>query len=392
MPPAVYGSVHANGTPVFERNNPVINPADAAGSAAAGSTRAVLDLVHQTGSDGTAILLAVEDIRPNPRNPRQHFSEEGLQQLADSIRQWGQIQPIVVRRTKERGYQLICGERRWRAHKKAGLEHIWAVVRDVSDQDTIALMLVENLHRVNLSHVERVAALDQLAELTCLSGLRKVAKHLRVDPGWLSRQLAIRRDGIIFPAVEQGRIGFGQAAELLRAPLNARQALLERVLEAPERVPTATIRAWVEEAREERHQRPRLDNPQEIDGQDSPRFSDPPREENPYQTLLAQLESFGVPRSPEECYALFALSRRARQLIAAAGIFGRRSTLKKESKLVELDCMMCGEQAGVLETRVKVRLGPGARVRRKGNTIVCGRCGGTLTTGDRAERLSPLAT
>jgi cellulose biosynthesis protein BcsQ len=112
---------------------------------------------------GPPLLIPVDQIDPNPRNPRRLFDEEALNELAESIKQWKQLQPIVVRRVGER-FELICGERRWRAHRRAGIDAIWAVERDASDADAYALALVENIQRVDLSHAEKVAALDQLGE------------------------------------------------------------------------------------------------------------------------------------------------------------------------------------------------------------------------------------
>ncbi len=331
-------------------------------------------------NDNSLVLLSVDEIRPNPHNPRQEFSDEALQQLAHSIRQWGQLQPVVVRRLPQGGYELICGERRWRAHKYAGIDRILAVVRDVSDQDIISLMLVENLHREDLSHAEKVAALDDLAELTQSRGLRKVAQSLGVDAGWLSRQLAIRRDPVIFPALESGQIGFGQAAELLRAPASDRQKLLDRVLQAPKRVPTATVRQWVEEARREQGLLPRGSRTKNSGCRDTSYG----RGANAYWKLVSELETLGVPHSVEECHALMELSRKARQLISASGLHLRHVTVLQKRSRAELDCMMCGETAGVIETKLNVRLSPDARVHRVGTMLTCTRCGGALIYGDRS--------
>jgi ParB-like nuclease domain/Pyruvate phosphate dikinase, AMP/ATP-binding domain len=104
---------------------------------------------------GPPLLIPVDQIDPNPRNPRRVFDEQALNELAESIKQWKQLQPIVVRRVGER-FELIRGERRWRAHQRAGLEKIWAVEREASDTDAYALALVENIQRVDLSHTEKV--------------------------------------------------------------------------------------------------------------------------------------------------------------------------------------------------------------------------------------------
>jgi ParB family transcriptional regulator, chromosome partitioning protein len=195
---------------------------------------------------GPPLRIPVEAIEPNPRNPRRVFSEEALNELAESIKRWKQLQPIVVRTVGER-YQLIFGERRWRAHQRAGLETIWAVEREASDTEAYALALIENMQRVDLSHAEKVAALDQLGELSEEGGLRETARQLHMSPGWLSVQLSMRKDPVVYPALEAGRVSFGQAAALLRAPAHTRRSLLDRALRKS--TPIVEIQGWVRDVR-----------------------------------------------------------------------------------------------------------------------------------------------
>lgn len=107
--------------------------------------------------------IEVESIEPNPDQPRQVFDEDELQELADSVKDVGLLQPIVVRE-KGDGYELIMGERRWRAHKLAGLTKIPAIVRATSDTDLLRDALLENLHRVQLNPLEEAAAYQQLLD------------------------------------------------------------------------------------------------------------------------------------------------------------------------------------------------------------------------------------
>lgn len=107
--------------------------------------------------------IAVGQIIPNPKQPRQVFDEDDLNELVHSIREFGLLQPIVVRDTPE-GFELIMGERRWRAASKAGLKHIPAIVRETSDQDMLRDALLENIHRVQLNPLEEAAAYQQLLE------------------------------------------------------------------------------------------------------------------------------------------------------------------------------------------------------------------------------------
>ncbi|MGT2455306.1 ParB/RepB/Spo0J family partition protein [Cupriavidus basilensis] len=109
--------------------------------------------VQELEASGVASQLAVADIVPNPWQPRRVFNEFKLTELAESIREVGLMQPIVVRRT-ESGYQIVAGERRWRAHKMLGLDTIKAVVVGCSDADMAVLAMVENISRDNLSDYE----------------------------------------------------------------------------------------------------------------------------------------------------------------------------------------------------------------------------------------------
>ncbi len=111
----------------------------------------------------TLTEIAVAEISPNPNQPRVHFDEESLGELADSIAQLGLLQPILVRRVPD-GYQLIAGERRWRAARRAGLTTVPAVVRVSDDVNAVEEALVENLHREDLTALEEAAAYLQLIE------------------------------------------------------------------------------------------------------------------------------------------------------------------------------------------------------------------------------------
>lgn len=108
--------------------------------------------------------LTISTIEPNRYQPRDHFDEEELQGLAASIRELGVLQPILVRRRADNDYELIAGERRWRAAQLAGLTTIPAVVREVEDQTSLEHALVENLHRADLNAIEEAAAYQQLMD------------------------------------------------------------------------------------------------------------------------------------------------------------------------------------------------------------------------------------
>ncbi|MEU9671271.1 ParB/RepB/Spo0J family partition protein [Streptomyces bobili] len=106
--------------------------------------------------------LPLDSITPNPRQPREVFDEDALQELITSIKEVGLLQPVVVRQTGPGRYELIMGERRWRACREAGLEAIPAIVRATDDEKLLLDALLENLHRAQLNPLEEAAAYDQL--------------------------------------------------------------------------------------------------------------------------------------------------------------------------------------------------------------------------------------
>jgi ParB family transcriptional regulator, chromosome partitioning protein len=116
------------------------------------------------GDRATLADVPVESVVPNPRQPRDVFDEDELEGLAVSIRDMGVLQPIVVRPLESGGYELIAGERRLRASRRAGLEVVPAVVRHTDDADLLKEALVENIHRVQLNPLEEAAAYQQLLE------------------------------------------------------------------------------------------------------------------------------------------------------------------------------------------------------------------------------------
>jgi ParB family transcriptional regulator, chromosome partitioning protein len=121
------------------------------------------DGVSAEAGVGDLTMIPVDQVAPNPNQPRVHFDEAALADLADSIAQIGVLQPVLVRRVDD-AFQLIAGERRWRAARRAGLTEIPAIVRDSDDVAAVEEALVENLHRADLTALEEAAAYLQLIE------------------------------------------------------------------------------------------------------------------------------------------------------------------------------------------------------------------------------------
>jgi ParB family transcriptional regulator, chromosome partitioning protein len=115
------------------------------------------------GESKALLYCGIEEIVPNPSQPRKHFDESKLQELAESIREKGILEPLLVRRT-DQGYELIVGERRWRAAQKAGLREVPVLVKEVEGRDAFEISLIENLQREDLNPIEEAEAFKHLIE------------------------------------------------------------------------------------------------------------------------------------------------------------------------------------------------------------------------------------
>lgn len=147
---------------------PGTGPSAGSAQAAQASSSAGADTqaAGHRGSVGGAYFqeLPIEAVSPNPRQPREVFDEEALEELADSIKEVGLLQPVVVREAGPGQYELVMGERRWRASQRAELTHIPAIVRATGNDDMLRDALMENLHREQLNPLEEAAAYQQLLD------------------------------------------------------------------------------------------------------------------------------------------------------------------------------------------------------------------------------------
>jgi len=158
--------------------------------------------------------LPVDHIEPNKDQPRTHFDEDKLQELADSIQDYGVIQPVVVQK-KGDFYELIVGERRWRAAKKINLEKIPAVIRETTNQESLQLAIIENIHRHDLNPIEEAKAYDRLTSeygLTQESVAKKVGKDRASVTNYL-RLLKLSQP--VQKDIIAGRLSMGHARALL---------------------------------------------------------------------------------------------------------------------------------------------------------------------------------
>jgi len=164
------------------------------------------------------VELAVEAIHPNPRQPRKRFDGEAGTGLAESIRAQGVIQPLLVRPRAEGGYEIVAGERRWRAAREAGRQTVPAVVREADDRDTLLLGLVENVAREQLTPVEEARAYAVLIDEFSLS-LGDVAERVgRSKPSVSNRIRLLELPDDVLGMVERGQLSEGHARAVLAVP------------------------------------------------------------------------------------------------------------------------------------------------------------------------------
>ena len=186
--------------------------------------------LSETDTTRGAVLsdIPVASVSPNPNQPRVHFDEESLTELSASIAEMGVLQPILVRPVDGGAFELIAGERRWRAAQRAGLTTIPAVIRMTDDATSVEQALVENLHRQDLTALEEAAAFQQLLDEF---GLTHDQVATRVGKSRSAITNSLRLLGLP-PAVQHlladGKLSAGHARALLGTPDRARQEQLAR--------------------------------------------------------------------------------------------------------------------------------------------------------------------
>ncbi|WP_298671096.1 ParB/RepB/Spo0J family partition protein [uncultured Sphingomonas sp.] len=181
------------------------------------------------GHSATGVrLIPVSSIAPHPGQPRRHFDEAALAELAASIAERGLIQPIIVR-PHGHDYQIVAGERRWRAAQRARLHEVPVVVRDYSDSDTLQIALLENIQRQDLNAIEEAEAYHRLAEEFghTQEALAKIVHKSRSHIANLLRLLDLPHD--VQALVVDGKLSMGHARALIGAPSPA--ALAQEVIE-----------------------------------------------------------------------------------------------------------------------------------------------------------------
>ena len=169
-----------------------------------------------TASASGPARLPIEQVQPNPNQPRREFDATALGELTQSVSRDGVLQPLLVRRTGHNVYQIIAGERRWRAARAAGLAEIPAIVRDDDDAKTLELSIVENIQREDLNPIELAAAFERMAEELSLSH-EEIGQRTGKDRVTVSNAIRLLQlPAAVQSQVTQGQLSAGHGRALLK--------------------------------------------------------------------------------------------------------------------------------------------------------------------------------
>ena len=177
-----------------------------------------LDLIfmeNETDDNSGAVALKINDIEPNRSQPRHDFDEEALRELADSIAVHGVLQPLLVRPLADGGYQLVAGERRWRASRMAGLTEVPVIIREMTDSEMMQISMIENLQRENLTPVEEALGYRVLSEEYGLTQ-EEISKSVgKSRPVIANAMRLLKLPQSVLDMVSAGDISAGHARALL---------------------------------------------------------------------------------------------------------------------------------------------------------------------------------
>lgn len=168
-----------------------------------------------TTPDTPPSVMAIGDIEPNRDQPRKEFDQASLSDLADSIRQYGVLQPLLVRPMPDGIYQLVAGERRWRAARMAGLSQVPVIIRELSDTETMALALIENLQREDLNPMEEAAGYRDLMERFGLTQEQVSAKVGKSRPVITNAMRLLNLPDAVRAMIEMQQLSAGHGRALL---------------------------------------------------------------------------------------------------------------------------------------------------------------------------------
>lgn len=163
----------------------------------------------------SAVKLKIMDIEPNRDQPRKIFDEDALAELADSIAKHGVIQPLLVRPMPDGSYQLVAGERRWRASRMAGLTEVPVVIKELSDDEAMALALIENLQREDLNVIEEAQGIKALMDTLSLTQDEAAERVGKSRPAVANALRLLKLPDSVIALVSDGKLSPGHARALL---------------------------------------------------------------------------------------------------------------------------------------------------------------------------------
>ena len=230
---ALGGNANKSGIATAQSEHPKPAPEPTSSAEAPGNSNASDQSVEQPEQSGASgerlIMLGVEKIRRGTYQPRRLFDQELLQELADSIKAEGMIQPIIVRPFAD-GYELVAGERRWRASQLAGIDRIPAIVRSMEDRSVAAVSVIENIQRKDLNPLEEAAAFERLCDEFGMThkAVAEAVGRSRASVSNLMRLLELHDEVKLM--VDRGELEMGHARALLGAPRARQPDIARRII------------------------------------------------------------------------------------------------------------------------------------------------------------------
>lgn len=193
-----------------------------------------LDALFEDSRDGSqsgVTTVRLSEIEPNLSQPRKQFDEEALSELADSIAAHGVLQPLLIRPTSGGTYQIVAGERRWRAARLAGLSEVPALIREINDAEMDQLALIENLQREDLNAVETAQGYRRLMDKYGMTQEQLSEAVGKSRPAIANTLRILNLPEKVLPLVADGTLSAGHAKAILSAPEEKREALAKRIAE-----------------------------------------------------------------------------------------------------------------------------------------------------------------
>ena len=183
--------------------------------------------INNASSDpeNTVTYIDINDIKPNRSQPRKHFNEERIAELADSIKEHGIVQPLIVRKA-ENGYELVAGERRWRAAREASLDKVPCLIRDFTDEENALIAIIENMQREDLNPIEEAEGLNEMMKSYGLTQ-EEVSRSVSKSRPYITNSLRLlKHPSGIQKKVGEGELSAGHARAILAVKGKANQEKL----------------------------------------------------------------------------------------------------------------------------------------------------------------------